>query len=431
MMMIDIAKRIWRARDLRNSILFVLVMFFIFRLIAHIPIPGIDTSALREFFQSNQVMGLLNVFSGGTIENFSIVAMGVAPYITASIIFQLLGMIVPRIEEIQKEGEYGRKKINQWSRMLTVPLALLQGYGMLAIFEQSGLLKGTHSSILGSPLTLSLTLASITAGTVFLMWIGELISEKKVGNGISLLIFAGIISGMPAMVQRTLLTYDRSALFTMILFVLVLLVTIVGVVVVNEAQRNIPIAYARQSHGMGLVNNVSNHLPLRLNMAGVIPIIFAISIMIFPPMIARFFVYAKSVAVVDAANWVIMIFNNQLFHGIAYFLLVFGFTFFYTSIIFQPEKVAENLQKQGAFIPGIRPGKPTVEYLARVTSRILLASGLFLATIAVLPQVMQSATNSTLAVVGGTSFLIVVSVVVETVKQIQSQMTTQDYDYYR
>lgn len=363
------------------------------------------------------------------MESFSIVALGVGPYITASIIFQLLGMIIPRLDELQKEGEYGRKKINQWTRLLTVPLSILQGYGLLQLLEQSSGAAGARLVNLSSG-DLIITLITLTAGTIFLMWIGELISEKKVGNGISLIIFAGIIAGLPSIVSRVAVTFERSELFTVIGYALVAVLAVLSIVIMNEAQRNIPITYARQSRGTQYLPSVANHLPLKVNMAGVIPIIFAISIMLFPPMLAQFFRNAKTAMIANAARYVEQIFANQTFYAVAYFLLVFAFTYFYTSIVFQPDKVAENLQKQGAFVPGIRPGKPTADYVARVTNRILLAGGLFLGAIAVLPYALQNVSGTVAIAVGGTSFLIVVSVIIETVKQIEAQLAVAEYDKY-
>ncbi|MFA6928438.1 MAG: preprotein translocase subunit SecY [Patescibacteria group bacterium] len=423
--MLDKISQIWKARDLRNNILFVLGMLAIFRLAAHIPIPGVDVSALRGFFQSNQILGLLNIFSGGSMENFSIVMMGVGPYITSSIVFQLLAMIIPAMEEMNKE-EAGRQKIQMWTRWTTVPLAMLQSYSMITLLRRSSF------QILGniSNLQLLSMIITITAGTVFLMWLGELINEKKVGNGISLLIFAGIVSSLPQTIQQIAATYDPSQLFTIIGFIAVALVTIVGVVIITEGQRNVPVQYARQIRGSRVYGGTSTHLPLRVNMAGVIPIIFAISIILFPSMIAQFFTQAKSEWLADGARSVIALFQNQLFYGIAYFILVFAFTYFYTEVIFHPNKIAENLQKQGGFIPGIRPGTQTSEYLADTTHRIIFVGALFLGVIAVLPLVMRYFTGIQALSVGGTSLLIVVSVVIETMKQIESQLTMREYEGY-
>ncbi|NUM25030.1 MAG: preprotein translocase subunit SecY [Candidatus Buchananbacteria bacterium] len=416
--------QIWKIKDLRQSIVFVMGMLVIFRVAAHIPIPGIDAQALSDFFASNQLLGIMNVLSGGGMENFSVVAMGVAPYITASIIFQLLVMIIPKLEEISKEGESGQRKINQWTRMLAVPLALMQAYGLIAILNQS-------SGQIFVDLTawnLVMILITLTAGTMFLMWIGELISEQNIGNGISLIIFAGIVSSLPSTVQQTLLTFDQSQILNLIIFVAIAILTIVGVVIITEGQRNVPVSYARRVRGMKMYGGVNTHLPLRVNMAGVIPIIFAISIILFPPMIAQFFLTAKTPLLVSIAEKVIAIFEDQLFYGITYFLLVFGFTYFYTEVVFKPDQIAENLQKQGGFIPGIRPGKHTEEYLANTTHKIILAGALFLGLIAILPLIVRSFTGVATLAIGGTSLLIVVSVVIETFKKIESQLTMRDYE---
>lgn len=415
--------QIWKIKDLRNSILFVLAMLVIFRLAAHIPIPGVNIENLREFFSSNEILGLMNIFSGGGMQNFSIVMMGVAPYITASIIFQLLAMIIPKLEEMNKE-ESGRRKINMYTRISTVPLAMLQSYGMIRLLQQSS--KPIIEDL--NPFRLVTMIITITAGTVFLMWIGELISEKKIGNGISLLIFAGIIAGIPQAVQQILINFDRSNLITLVVFVLIALVTIVGVVIITEGQRKIPVSYARRVRGMKMYGGTNTYLPIKVNQAGVIPIIFAIALILFPPMVAQFFVNANTAFIAQLSRFIIDVFNNQLFYGVLYFILVFGFTYFYTSVIFHPSQIAENLQKQGGFIPGIRPGKHTESYLNNTIKRITLIGALFLGAIAVLPLVMRQATGMTSLVIGGTSLLIVVSVVIETVKQIESQLVMRDYE---
>lgn len=423
--MFDKINQIWKAKDLRNSILFVLAMLVIFRLAAHVPIPGVDAVALKNFFASNQVLGLMNLFSGGGMENFSIVMMGVAPYITSSIIFQLLAMIVPSIEEMNKE-ESGRAKINNWTRLLTVPLGALQAYGMVTLLR-----RGSYD-ILGNiaPVDFWIMILTITAGSVFLMWIGELITEKKIGNGISLLIFAGIVASLPQTVSRIALTFDETKIFTLLGFVLMAVVTVIGVVIINEGQRNVPVQYARQVRGNRAFGGTNTHLPIRVNMAGVIPIIFAISVVMFPSMIAQFFIHAKTAWIANAASGTIALFNNQIFYGALYFLMVFAFTYFYTEVIFHPKKIAENLQKQGGFIPGIRPGLHTTEYLEKTGNRIVFTGALFLGLIAVLPLVVVYFTGMQALAIGGTSLLIVVSVVIETVKQIESQLTMREYDAF-
>ncbi len=415
-------KKIWNIKDVRNRVLFVIAMLVIFRFAAHVPIPGVDTESLRQFLNGNQILGLLNLFSGGTIENFSLVMLGVAPYITSSIIFQLLGMVVPQLEELQKEGESGQQKINMYTRLATIPLALLQGFGLIKLLSQS------QANIIGSisSTRFAFMLLTVTAGTVFLMWIGELITEKNIGNGISLLIFAAIVAAIPNTVQNLVVNYNPSDLYTYILFLVVAVITIVGVVFITEGQRNIPISYAKQ-RGRGNFGGAQSHLPLRVNMAGVIPIIFAISLVLFPPMVAQFFIH-KTGFLGTASKFIIDAFNNQAIYGAIYFLLVFGFTYFYTAVIFKPDKIAENLQRQGGFIPGIRPGKQTEEYLAKIMSRLLLTGALFLSAIAVMPVVVQAMTGIQSLAIGGMSMLIIVSVAIEIAKQIESQIMMHEYD---
>lgn len=415
--------RIWKTKEVRNSVLFIIAMLVIFRITAHIPVPGVDATALKNIFSgNNQFFGLLNIFSGGTLESFSVVAMGVMPYITASIIFQLLGMIVPAIEEMQKE-EQGRQKISQWTRLATVPLSFVQAYGLILLLSQQGQFFTT-----GGTATILFAIVSLSAGTLFLMWMGELISEKNVGNGISILILAGIVAGLPTFLSQSLAVYDRSQLITMIAFIAVAVVTVIAIVVMNEAQRNIPVQYARAVQGTRLSGAVSSHIPLRLNMGGVIPIIFAISIVLFPTVLAQFFLNAKTDFLREAATWTLQVFQNQTVYGIVYFVLVFLFAYFYTSVIFHPDQVAENIQKQGGFIPGIRPGKQTAEYLSWVVNRLLLTGALFLSIIAVLPVVMQQVTGNANLVIGGTSVLIIVSVVIDAMKQIEAQLTMREYE---
>lgn len=420
----DKIQQVWKIKDIRNKILYVLGMLVLFRLVAHIPIPGVNLENLRQFLAGNQIFGLLDVFSGGTMKNFSIVMLGVGPYITASIIFQLLTMIVPKLEELSKEGESGQQKINTYTRLLTVPLAFFQAYAMVKLLNNSALPIITDLSVF----RLFTIMITISAGTMFLMWIGELISEQKVGNGISLLIFAGIVASLPEAVRNLLINYSSADLYTLILFAAVAVFTVVGVVFINEGQRNIPVNYAKQVRGNRMYGGSITHLPLRVNMAGVIPIIFAISIALFPSLIAQFFTQAKTVWLANAAAKTINLFQNQLFYGIIYFLLVVGFTYFYTAVIFHPQKMAENLQKQGGFVPGIRPGMETEKYLGQTMNRINLTGALFLGIIAVLPLLVQYFMRTQNLAIGGTSLLIVVSVAIETAKQINAQLTMHAYD---
>jgi preprotein translocase subunit SecY len=421
----DKIQQVWKIKDVRNKILFVIGMLVIFRLVAHIPIPGVNLANLRQVLAGNQLFGLLDVFSGGTLKNFSIVMLGVGPYITSSIIFQLLTMIVPSLEELSKEGESGQQKINMYTRLLTVPLAFLQSYSMIKLLNHSSLPILTDLT----PFRLFTIMAVISAGTMFLVWLGELISEQKVGNGISLLIFAGIVASLPGSVRNLLINYNSADFYTLLLFVGLAIVTVVGVVFINEGQRNIPVNYAKQVRGNRMYGGTSTHLPLRVNMAGVIPIIFAISLVLLPPIIAQFFAQAKTVWIAGLAVKVIALFQGQLFYGIIYFIMVFGFTYFYTAVIFHPQKIAENLQRQGGFIPGIRPGKETEKYLNQTMNRINLIGALFLGTIAILPLLVQAGMGTRNLAIGGTSLLIVVAVAIETAKQIDAQLTMHAYDH--
>ncbi len=425
-MFFDKLKHIYRIKDLRNAILFVLGMLVISRIIAHVPIPGINVSGLKNYFQSNQLLGLLDMFSGGGLKNFSIGMLGVGPYITASIIIQLLTMVIPSLEAITKEGESGQQKINHYTKYLTVPLTVIQSYSFITLLQRQ-----SNYNIIGhlTPMQYFAAMVTICGGTMLLVWIGDLITEKKIGNGVSLLIFAGIVSGWIGYIQKMILLYDPSKIFGLVLFLVIALLTVVVVVIINDAQRNVPVSYARRVRGNKMYGGVNSHLPLKVNQAGVIPIIFAISLILFPPMIAKFFAVSGNHYVVTVANFVINLFQNQVFYGISYFVLVVAFTYFYTAIIFHPDQIAENLQKQGGFIPGIRPGKSTAEYLQNIVVRINFAGALFLGTIAVLPVLMQKFTAGLGSmVVGGTSILIVVAVVIETVKAVNSQLTMRNYE---
>ncbi len=418
-------QQIWKIKDIRNKLLFVLAMLVVYRLVAHIPIPGVNVENLRTYLAGNQILGLLNIFSGGTLQNFSIIMLGVGPYITASIIIQLLTMLIPSMEELSKEGESGQQKISLYTRWLALPLAILQGYATIKLLTQTSSLPILTDLSMFRLVTI---LATITAGTMFLMWIGELINEKKVGNGLSLLIFAGIVASLPGTVRNALINYDPSNLSLFIAFGIIALITIVGVVFISEGQRNIPVTYAKQMRGQSSYGGASTHLPFRVNMAGVIPIIFAISLILFPSMIAQFFVSAKSVWLSNLAVGTIKLFQNQIFYAALYFALVVGFTYFYTAVIFHPQKIAENLQKQGGFIPGIRPGKETEHYIGQTMNRLNLIGALFLGSIAILPLIVQGFSGTQAFTIGGTSMLIVVAVAIETAKQIDAQLTVHEYD---
>jgi len=417
-------KQIWTLKDLKKRILYAVVLLVIVRILAHIPLPGVDLEELRNFFGRNQIFGLLNMFSGGSMQNFSVIMMGVGPYISASIIFQLLGMVIPSLEEIQKEGESGQQKINYWTRLLTVPLAIIESFGMLSLLKSQGIISSW------SPFELMLMIASITAGTILVMWIGELISENGIGNGVSLIITLGIIAGLPGQVRNTLAVLDTSKIISLLIYGVIAIGVIVLIVLVNEGQRQIPVSYARRIRGLKAYGGVNTHLPIRVNTAGVIPIIFAMSIMLFPGVASKYLMQAKSLWLANAATFTSNLFTNNWFYGALYFLLVIGFTFFYTGIVLKPQQIAENLQKQGGFIPGVRPGTETQSYLARIISRINLTGALFLGVIAVLPFIVQAATGISTLVVGGTGVLIMVSVIIETMRQIQAQLVMRQYEAY-
>jgi len=406
---------IFKAKDLRNKILFVLGVFLVFRIMANIPIPGIDILKIKEFFARNEAFGLLNLFTGGALDRVSIVMLGLGPYITATIIFQLLTMIFPQFEKLYKEeGEQGRQKFNQYCRIASVPLAALQGFAMLMFLKNQGAIGD-----LSVPIIITSVL-SITCGSLILMWLGELISEKGIGNGVSLLIFAGIIADFPSNIQQMLLSFEGSQVFHYILFFIMSLIIIAGVVMVNEGRRNIPVSYAKRVRGNKLYGGASTYLPLNINPAGVIPIIFAIAILMLPGLIANFF----------HIEWLSNIFQNPLIHGLLYFILVFVFTFFYTAVTFDPKNIASNLQKMGGFIPGIRPGQNTADYLKSVLNKVLVIGATFLGLIAVMPSIIQAFTGiqQFSFLIGGTSILIIVSVILETMKQINAQLEMREYD---
>lgn len=417
-------RKIFGLPDLRRRILFALFLLVIARLLAHVPLPGVDLEELRNFFGRNQIFGLYNMFSGGAMENFSIIMMGVGPYITASIIMQLLAMVIPALGEIQKEGASGQEKINYWTRILTVPLAFIQSYAMLKLLQSQQIVISWTS------FELVVMLTSITAGTILLMWLGELISENGIGNGVSLIIALGIIAGIPTQVRNTLAILDTTKLIGLIIFGLIALGVVILIVIVNEGQRKLPVSYARRVRGLKSYGGVESHLPIRVNNGGVIPIIFAMSMMIFPGVAAKFLSQARSEWLSTAANWLSNLFANSWFYGIAYFLLVIIFTFFYSGIVLKPPEIAENLQKQGGFIPGIRPGKETAQYLGRIISRINLTGAAFLGLVAILPYIVQSLTKITTLFLGGTGILIMVSVIIETMRQIQAQLLMRQYEMY-
>lgn len=421
--MTEMFTQILRTPDLRKKILFIIGLLVVYRLVANIPLPGVDVFELKRLFQDNALLGLLNIFSGGGLSNISVVLLGVAPYITASIIMQLMQTIFPRLEKMYKEdGEQGRQKFNMWTRWLTVPLAMLQSFSMISLLRSQNIL-GDISSF-----TIVVIVLSATAGTVFLMWLGELITEKGLGNGVSMLIFAGIVAALPTGVSRLLATWDSSQFFTYLVFLALGLITIASVIFINEGQRTIPIAYAKRTRGSSVYGGSATHLPLRVNQAGVIPIIFAVSLILIPTMLANFLATSSNARLAEIAISVSTFLQNQWVYGVAYFTLVVLFTYFYTAVVFDPMKISENLQKQGGYVPGIRPGMSTAEYLQHIITRITFTGALFLGVIAILPIVVQGLTGIQALSIGGVSILIVVSVVLELVKHIQSQLMMRSYE---
>ncbi|MDB5194572.1 MAG: preprotein translocase subunit SecY, preprotein translocase subunit SecY [Parcubacteria group bacterium] len=415
-------KLVFKDRVLRNRILITLGLLVIARLLAVIPLPGIDASRLGSLLSTNQFLSLFNIFSGGGLSSFSIVLLAVGPYVTASIVMQLLTVLVPKFKSMyQEEGDAGRRKFSQYSRMLTVPLALLQGYAFIILLEKQAVLPTLALGRLGIDLVI------LVAGSMLLVWIGELITEFGIGNGISLIIFAGIVSRLPANIGQLLFTYDASQLPVYIAAIVAMIAVIFGVVYISEAERPIPVTYSKPTHGGTAGRSVSTYLPLRVNQAGVIPIIFALSILLFPQMILQFLVTSSNLSVAHISNSLLALLNNQWFYAATYFVLVFVFTYFYTAVTFDPDQISENLQKSGGYIPGVRPGNSTAEYISRILLRLTLVGALFLAVIAVLPLVLRALTGAQSLAIGGTALLIVVSVVIDLVKKIDAQVSAQEY----
>ena len=406
---------------IRNRILFIFGALAVFRALAAIPIPGVNQAVLEQFFTNNQFLGLLNIFSGGGLANLSIVMLGVGPFITASIIMQLLTVMSPRIKALYtEEGEAGRAKFTQWSRMLTLPLAILQGFGFLTLLESQGVISSL------SPFAFAVNVTLIVAGSMLLMWIGELITEYGIGNGVSIIIFAGIVASLPATISQLVFTYDPSQLPLYIGFVIVALGIIYAIVVMTEAERPVPITYAKQSRGGKTYGGSASFLPLRINQAGVIPIIFALSVILFPQMVLNILSAFKLPWVTQANEVVMQFMNNMTAYGITYFVLVFLFTYFYTAVTFDPDAISKNLQRNGAFVPGIRPGANTSEYLGNLVTKLTLVGALFLGVIAVLPVGMQVITGVAALAIGGTAVLIVVSVVLDLLRRLDAQVSMRE-----
>ena len=414
---------IFKSQELKKKLLVTILIFGIFRILAHIPVPGVNVSGIKEFFASSQLLGFLDIFSGGGMQNFSVVTLGLNPYINASIIFQLLTMVIPNLEELSKEGESGRQKINQYTRLVSVPLCILQAYGMYFFLHSQNIVPSLDI------FSMAILVVTMTAGSVLLMWLGELVGEYGLGNGISLLIFAGIVSRLPSSIGRTAVSTTGDGALNLLLFFILALVVIAGIVFVNEATRNIPIQYARLVKKGPSGYGSSTYLPLRINQAGVIPIIFAVALVLLPSILGNYLQGVSNTTISSIAKFLTYNFQpNSVLYNVFYFALVVGFTYFYTAVTFNPEKVADEIKRNGGFVPGVRPGKATSEYLNVILTRITLPAAVFLGLIAILPSVMQSITGISTLSIGGTSVLIVVQVVLETMKQVESQLVMRDYE---
>lgn len=423
--------QIWRSAALRRKILFTLFILFVFRFAAHISVPGVNVSVLSQIFQQNSLLGVFSALTGGSMESFSIVLMGLAPYINASIIMQLMTVVIPKLETLSKEGMEGRRQINKYTRLLTIPLAFLQSYGMILLLNRSAqgqLIPGATDFISLLPI-----MTVVAAGTIFMMWLGELITENGIGNGISLIIFAGIIAGMPTVFGRMLGTFqagDSTKLIHFLLFVVLTLLMLVFVVLITEGQRNIPITYATRATGGKGEKSV---LPIRVNQAGMIPIIFAVSMVTFPSVIAQFFSASNSSLLQGIADFIGKYLNSSnpsYFYIVLYFLLIIAFSYFYVSVTFNPDNIAENIQKRGGFIPGVRPGRQTADFLGKTSSYLNLFGGTFIALVAVVPIIFTKYTTLTAGdlIISGSGLIIMVGVILDLIRQIDAQLVMHDYD---
>ncbi len=416
-------KPLWQAKQVRNKILFTLFILAVLRFLAHIPVPGVNTGVLEQIFLGNQFLGLLDIFSGGSLSNFSIIALGLGPYINASIVFQLLAFVFPYFEQLSKEGEAGREKIEFYTKIATLPLAIFQGLGIYALLRNQNIITNLN------PLSLITFIITLTGGAFLLVWLGSLVSDYGVGNGISLLIFAGIISQMPQGFAQAMMVGQGG--LNLILFLALSLLVVMAVVSVTEAARRIPVQYAKRVRGRKMYGGGSTYLPFKLNQAGVIPIIFAVSLVLLPSMLGQFLSGVDNEKISSLAAGLANLFTpNSAVYNLTYFLMVVLFTFFYTMIVFNPEKIAEEIKKSGGFIPGIRPGKPTADYLQQVSLRVTLPGALFLGLVAVLPTIAQGLTGIGSLAIGGTGVLIVVSVVLETVRLIENMVQMRGYDKF-
>ena len=420
-------KSIFGDKSIRNRILFCLAVLILARGLATIPVPGVDVQAIRNLVEGNNFLQVLNLFSGGGLSALSILMLGVGPYITASIIIQLLTMVFPRMKELQQEeGAQGRKKLSQYSRLLTIPVAFIQTFGLITLITRQS------PEVFAGLTTFGFIQMSIivVASSILLMWIGERLSEFGIGNGISLIITIGIISAIPQSLSRIWSTYDASQAFMFIAIAILFVVIIALIIYITEAERPIEINYARQARSLatqGASGTHKTYLPIKLNQAGVMPIIFAITLMMFPTFIGNILSLSSVTFIHDAGSFITLGSQNQLVYGIIYFALVFLFTYFYTAVTFDPKQMAENLQKQGAFVSGIRPGDSTMDYLSRIVTRTTFIGALFLAFIAILPNVVQSFTNIASVSIGGTGILIVIATLIDMIKKINAQLSMREY----
>ncbi len=409
--------------ELRRKIIITTIIIIIYRIASHIPISGVDLQALQALFNSNQFLGLLDIFSGGALVNFSVLSLGLNPYINASIILQLLTMVIPSLEALSKEGEYGRQKINQYTRYLTVPLAIVQSIGMFTLLKNQGIVLDI------TPVSILAIIITMTAGTILAMWLGELITEYGIGNGISLLIFVGIVARAPVAFFQTISITDQQQIINLLIFGALAVAMTAGIVFINEGRRQIMIQYARRFVGGREVGGSFTYLPLRVNQAGVIPIIFAVSLVLVPSFGGQYLSQAANPQIQNIGRWLAANFDSlSMTYNLVYFLLVIGFTYFYTAVIFNPVKIADDIKKSGAFIAGIRPGVATAAYLNHILVRITLAGAVFLGTVAILPSLVSQMTGVQTLAIGGTGLLIVVSVVLDTAKQFESKLVEQRYE---
>ncbi|OGE31129.1 preprotein translocase subunit SecY [Candidatus Daviesbacteria bacterium RIFCSPHIGHO2_01_FULL_44_29] len=409
--------------ELRLKLLITALIIVIYRIAAYVPVAGVDLTQLRSILQGNQFLGLIDIFTGGTLANFSIISLGLNPYINASIIMQLLTMVFPRLEAISKEGEQGQQQINQYTRLLAIPLAILQAIAMFVLLRNQGLIQAFN------PLQILTVVIGLATGTIFLMWLGELLTEYGIGNGISLLIFVGIVARAPVVLFQTATVADRQQMLQLVIFAALAVLITAGIVFVNEARRQIMVQYARRFTGNRTASANFTYLPLRLNQAGVIPIIFAVSLVLLPAFLGQFMSQLSQLPLQSIGRFLVANFqSSSLIYNATYFLLVLGFTFFYTAIIFNPTKIADEMKKYGSFVPGIRPGSATAAYLNYIMLRITLAGALFLGSMAVLPSVISQMTGISTLVLGGTSILIVVSVILDTAKQFESKLIERNYE---